>query len=62
MVEAWDVGKIAIAGVMGLITGYGGGVVGAAGASLTIALLIFVVGMDQSEATGTVRLHFQISF
>jgi hypothetical protein len=56
MTEAWDVGIIAVGGCMGLITGYVGGVVGAAGASLQIALLVFVCGMDQQMATGTVRI------
>ena len=40
--------------VSGIVTGFGGGLVGVAGASLTITLLIFVIDMPQRVAQGTV--------
>ena len=54
MTEAWDVGQVAIAGVMALIIGYGGGMVGDSGSPMFIALLVFMCDMKQSTANGTV--------
>jgi uncharacterized membrane protein YfcA len=54
MVEAWDIGQVAIAGVLSLVIGYGGGMVGDSGSPLFIALLVFMCDMKQSTANGTV--------
>jgi len=51
MPTVWEV---VVATGMGLISGYGGGMIGIAGASFLVALLVFVVGMEQRLAQGTV--------